>query len=189
MIITIDFSIHYIIIVSMENFKGFTQLYTGNGKGKTTAALGLAFRAIGWGKRIVIIQFMKKWDYGEVRTIKNLNNIELYQTGTENFVDINNPSEIDIKEAQKGLNIAKKYIKSSIDILILDEIVVAAYFKLIKYNDIYDLIDERNKKLELILTGRGATKELIEKCDLVTEMKDIKHYYEKGINARKGIEF
>ncbi|NIA23428.1 MAG: cob(I)yrinic acid a,c-diamide adenosyltransferase [Proteobacteria bacterium] len=168
---------------------GFTQLYTGNGKGKTTAALGLALRATGWNKRIVIVQFMKKWDYGEVRAIKKLNNIELYQTGTENFVDIENPSEIDIQEAQKGLDIARKYIKRETDILILDEIVVAAYFKLIKYEDIYNLIDNRNPTTELILTGRGATKELIERCDLVTEMKEIKHYYEKGIDARKGIEF
>ncbi len=173
----------------MEKFSGYTQLYTGNGKGKTTAALGLALRASGWNKKIIIIQFMKKWEYGEVKAIEKINNITLYQTGTRDFVDINNPAKIDISEAQRGISLAYEAIKRNVDILILDEIVVAAYFKLIEYNDIFNIIDKKPLGMELILTGRGATNELIDKCDLVTEMREVKHYYSKGVDARKGIEF
>lgn len=173
----------------MEKEKGFVHLYTGDGKGKTTAALGLAFRALGWKKSVVIVQFMKKWDYGEILAAKYFNKLKIFQTGTKDFIDINNISNIDIKEAKKGLNIANKYIKSDIDILILDEIVIAALFKLISYDDLYKIIDSKQSNMELILTGRGATEELIKRCDLVTEMKEIKHYYTKGINSRKGIEY
>lgn len=173
----------------MEKEKGYTHLYTGDGKGKTTSALGLAFRALGWGKNIIIVQFMKKWDYGEIFTAIHFNNLKIFQTGTKDFVDINNIAKIDIKEAKRGLDIANKYLKSDIDILILDEIVVATLFKLISYNDLYKIIDNKRPNMELILTGRGATEELIKRCDLVTEMKEIKHYYTKGVNARKGIEY
>ncbi len=166
------------------------QIYTGNGKGKTTSALGLAIRALGHKNKVCLIQFMKKnYGYGEIKFLKKINNIDVFQYGTPEFVDIDNPKQIDLTEAENALGKANEVLESrKYDIVILDEINVALDFNLISLNSVLDLIKYKDDT-ELIFTGRNADAKLIEKADLVTDMKEVKHYYQKGIQARKGIEF
>jgi cob(I)alamin adenosyltransferase len=171
--------------------KGLIQIYTGNGKGKTTAALGLALRAIGHGLKVLFIQFMKgNIDYGELESSKKLSPyLTIKQMGRETFVSKTNPDPIDIKLAQDGFALAKKAIlDEEYDIVILDEINVAIDYGLIPLSDLLHLLDTKPRGVELILTGRNARPEIINKADLVTEMVARKHYYEKGVPARKGIE-
>lgn len=171
--------------------KGYIQVYTGNGKGKTTAALGLALRAAGHGLRTVIIQFMKGWiDYGEIGGVKMLTpHVEIHQCGRDTFVNPKNPDQVDLDLAKKGLSLAEEAMRSKqVDILILDEIICTVLFNLIEEEIILQLMKDKPVEMELVLTGRGATERMIEIADLVTEMKDIKHYYEEGVDARIGIE-
>jgi len=172
------------------NKLGLVQIYTGEGKGKTTAALGLGLRAIGKGYKVYMIQFMKgDIDYGEILSTKNIDGFTIEQFGRADFVDRDNPEEIDIGFARKALERAQEIlIGKKCDILILDEVNVALDWKLIKLNDIIQLIKNKPKKIELILTGRYADPKLIELADLVTEMKEIKHPFHHGILARDGIE-
>jgi len=171
--------------------KGLVQVYTGNGKGKTTAAMGLALRAVGSGMKVCMIQFMKgRVNYGELEAAKHLPGFDIVQFGRPEFVDKNNPLPIDIEEAKKGLKYAEDIIeKGNYDIVILDEVNVAVDFNLLSKEDVLKVIEKKGENTELILTGRYAPKEFIERADLVTEMKEIKHPYQKGIQARKGIEF
>jgi len=171
--------------------KGLIQIYTGNGKGKTTAALGIAMRALGHNYKIYVIQFMKNHpNSGELLISKFLPNINIIQTGQTSFVDRNTPSKKDKLLANKSLKLALEIAKSSdYDILILDEIITSINFNLIKCEKVIELLQEKSDTLEIILTGRNAPQELIEIADLVTEMKEIKHYYNKNIKARMGIEF
>jgi len=172
-----------------EGGLGLIQIYTGKGKGKTTAALGLAVRAVGHNFKVAIIHFMKIWDYGEVKSLRKLG-IDLFRYGTTELIDPKNPSPIDYEEANKALLKAEEVIeKSDYDILILDEINVAIDFNLIPLKRVIDLIDKKPNKLELVLTGRNCPQELIERADLVSFINEIKHPYQKGIEARKGIEF
>jgi len=172
-----------------EGGLGLIQIYTGKGKGKTTAALGLAVRAVGHNFKVAIIHFMKIWDYGEVKSLRKLG-IDLFRYGTTELIDPKNPSPIDYEEANKALLKAEKVIeKSDYDILILDEINVAIDFNLIPLKRVIDLIDKKPNKLELVLTGRNCPQELIERADLVSFINEIKHPYQKGIETRKGIEF
>jgi cob(I)alamin adenosyltransferase len=168
--------------------KGYIHIYTGNGKGKTTAALGLAIRGVGAGKKVYIGQFVKGMRYSEVKVMENLPNVEMHQLGLDCFID-KEPTKEDIEAAKKGLKICGEILKNGeYDIVILDEITIALYFKLFSIEDVLKIIDERNPKVELILTGRYAPEELIEVADLVTEMKEVKHYYSQGVESREGID-
>lgn len=165
------------------------QVYTGNGKGKTTAALGLALRAAGAGLKVYIAQFIKKGCYNELKSLKKLKNITIEQFGRGCFIR-SEPCKEDIELAHSALNRIKEIIsKGKFDIVILDEINTALNLKLIKLREALNIIHTLPKKTELILTGRYAHPEIIKKSDLVSEIKEIKHYYKRGVKARKGIEF
>lgn len=171
----------------MEN--ALVQVYTGNGKGKTTAAIGLAVRACGHGFTVHMIQFMKgRINYGELETAKLIPNFEIKQFGRPEFVSKENPDPVDIKLAQKGFEHAQKVIFSQkYDIVILDEINVAMDFNLISQDEVLTLIEERPKTVELVLTGRHCPREIVRIADYVTEMLEIKHPYSEGTLAREGI--
>jgi len=171
--------------------QGFVQIYTGNGKGKSTAALGQAVRAAGFGLKTYIAQFMKEYPYNELNSLKQLSEwITIEQFGGDEFVYKKElPGEEELAKAKKGLQTAReKMLSGEYDIIILDEAIVATYFKLIETKDIVEFIKIKPENVELILTGRYCPEELIELADLVTEMKEVKHYYQKGITSRKGIE-
>jgi cob(I)alamin adenosyltransferase len=163
------------------------QVYTGNGKGKTTAALGLALRAAGAGLKIYICQFLKGAYCCEHASLKKFKNIKIEQFGTRCFLR-RKPAVKDIALANAGLKEAMKAVKAC-DVVILDEINVALKLKLITLKGLLNLIKSTPKKTELILTGRYAHPKIIKMADLVSEIKQRKHYYKKGIKGRKGIEF
>ncbi len=172
--------------------RGLIQVYTGDGKGKTTASLGLAFRAAGHGMKTLIIQFMKGCVfYGELESAKRMEPyIRIVQVGREEFVKRGDPDPIDIELAKKGMELAREAISSGeYDIIVLDEINVAVDYGLIPLEEVLDLMENKPSNVELVLTGRYAHPEIVKRADLVTEMLEIKHYYsEKGIDARDGIE-
>lgn len=170
--------------------KGYVHIYTGPGKGKTTAAIGLGVRAAGAGLKVYMIQFMKGRKYNELNSIDKIDNFTYVQFGRDEFVNRENPDKIDIELARKGFEHAKEIIKSNeYDILILDEINVAVDFKLIPLDDLIKLIEEKPKELELILTGRYANPKIVKLADYVTEMLEIKHPYQRGVKARRGIDY
>jgi cob(I)alamin adenosyltransferase len=169
--------------------KGYVQVYTGNGKGKTTAALGLALRAAGAGLKIFIGQFIKSADYNEIKALGRFSDqITLVQFGRGCFIR-GNPCDEDIQLAHKGLETLTAALKSGdYDLVIADEANVAFGCKLVSEADLLALIDARPPETELVLTGRNAPPAVIERADLVTEMREVKHYYQNGILAREGIE-
>jgi cob(I)alamin adenosyltransferase len=171
--------------------QGFVQIYTGDGKGKTTAALGQALRAAGSGLKSFIVQFMKNCPYGEIRSLSLLSDsITIEQYGNDMFVlEKKLPADNDIRGARHALHQARKaMVCGKYDIVILDEICIALYYNLITLDEVFHLLSDKPDHVEIILTGRYCPEELLEKADLVTEMKEIKHYYQKGVAARKGIE-
>lgn len=170
--------------------KGYIQIYTGNGKGKSTAAFGLSLRAIGAGKKVYFAQFVKGKLYSEIDAIiKFLPDITLKQYGLGCFI-YNEPTQDDIDAAQNGLKEISTIIQSEkYDVIVLDEANIALYYKLFTVQELITVIKSKPETTEIIITGRYAPDELIKVADLVTEMKEIKHYYTKGIEARKGIEF
>jgi len=170
---------------------GLIQVYTGNGKGKTTAAVGLAFRACGHGFKVSMIQFMKECaDYGEVKAAQYLPGFELTQVGRNDFVDLDNPDPIDRKLAADGWLLAKEHISSGrYDIIILDELNVAMACGLLDTAAVVDFLTATKRDMEIILTGRYAPDEIIAIAQLVTEMREIKHPFNQGQSARQGIDF
>jgi cob(I)alamin adenosyltransferase len=169
--------------------KGYIQVYTGNGKGKTTAALGLAIRAAGAGLKVFIAQFIKMGEYSEIKALKRFDDlITVEQFGTGRFIK-GKPSAPDIEAARKGLEKIKAIFASNqYNVVIMEEANVAAKLELMSVEDILEIIVEKPEEVELVITGRGADSRIIEKADLVTEMKEVKHYFQKGVKARIGIE-
>jgi cob(I)alamin adenosyltransferase len=179
------------IVQDNKKQQGLVQVYTGNGKGKTTAALGLALRAAGHGKKTCVIQFMKgEIYYGELGAANILSPyLDIVQMGRPDFVNKNNPDPRDVRLAGEALALARDVLAArKYDIVILDEINVALDFGLIETADVIALIDARPAETELVLTGRYAKQEIIDRADLVTEMREIKHPYNAGVEARIGIE-
>ena len=169
--------------------KGYIQIYTGNGKGKTTAALGLALRAAGAGKKVFFAQFVKGQIYSEVKALQlYLPMVEIKQYGLSCFIR-DTPTQADIEMAKEGFKEVSEIILSGkYDIIVLDEANIAIFYKLFSANELIAVLKQKPEETEIIITGRYAAPELIEVADLVTEMLEVKHYYQKGVNARVGIE-
>jgi len=193
------------------SFKGYVQVYTGNGKGKTTAAIGLALRALGAGKKVLFLQFMKTATYSEHKILPTISpNLTLKTLGKPFFVvkegsmpeaelakwrkqavifPPGQPPQEYVDLMAEGLALAREAVTSGeYQVVILDEFVVALHFGLVDWQAVKSLIEAKAPEVELVLTGRGATEELIAMADLVTEMREIKHYYTQGVIARQGIE-
>ena len=190
--------------------QGYVQVYTGEGKGKTTAAIGLAIRAIGAGKKVLFLQFMKSKIYSEHKILPSLPNITLETVGKPFFVikkGMKSPQELSrwgdevvvfeaghppkdyVELIQKGYELAHRALQSGdYDLVILDEYNMALFFELISWTQTEALLRDRHTAVEVVFTGRGAPQDLIDAADLVTEMKEVKHYYQQGVNARLGIE-
>ncbi len=169
--------------------KGYVQVYTGDGKGKTTAALGLALRAAGAGLNVYFAQFVKGMKSSEIESVKKLSDrITIRQYGNVSFIN-GTPGKEDISAARKGLTEAREYMLSGrYQVIILDEANIATHYNLFSAEDLLELVRLKPDDVELVITGRYANQRIIEAADLVTEMKDIKHYYRNGISARDGIE-
>lgn len=168
--------------------KGYVHVYTGNGKGKTTAALGLSLRAVCAGKKVYFGQFIKGMKYSELESQSILPNFEIHQFGRDCFI-FNKPTKEDIQLAKDGLEACRKILtEGKHDVVVLDELNIAIYYKLFNVEEAIDAIKNRAPHVEVIITGRYAEEKLIELADLVTEMTEIKHYYRQGVPARKGIE-
>ncbi len=169
--------------------KGYVQVYTGEGKGKTTAALGLALRAAGAGLKVYIGQFMKKRNYSELKSLQKFkDNIKTEQFGRQRFIGQKIMKE-DKLLAQEGLEKIKKIIQSGkYNLVILDEINVVLSYGLLSEDEVIEIIKAKPEAQEIVLTGRGASQRIMKLADLVTEMKQIKHYFSKGVKARVGIE-
>jgi len=171
--------------------KGMIEIFTGHGKGKTSAALGIVLRALGHGRRVHIVFFMKgKFPYGEQKILATLPNVTFESFGFLEFCDPNNVKPEENEQAQKALDAARKAVLSEeYDIVILDEINVAIAWKLVDIEDVMKLMNEKPEQVELILTGRYADQRLIELADLVTDMVKVKHPYDKGVLSRQGIDY
>ncbi len=174
-----------------EDREGLVQVFTGNGRGKTTSALGTALRASGQGFKIHIIHFMKgTYPYGEQKALAQIDNITVSRFGKLDFVDPNNVQDDEREEAHKALKAGREAMLSGdYDMVILDEVNIASGWGLVPVEKVLELINEKPKGMELILTGRYADQRLIDTADLVTEMVEVKHPYQQGIEARKGCEY
>ncbi|MBT3320532.1 MAG: cob(I)yrinic acid a,c-diamide adenosyltransferase [Clostridia bacterium] len=173
--------------------KGFVQIYTGNGKGKTTAAMGLAVRACGRGLRVVIVQFLKGSSTGEMKVLEGINGVKLIRVANADkfFWKLTDDEKEQMKRVAEAvlLDIETLFEKNEVDVLILDEVMGAMKNGIVTMKQIFALLDIRPKQVEVVLSGRDAPKELIDRADLVTEMQDVKHYFSKGVKAREGIEY
>ncbi|NMA68772.1 MAG: cob(I)yrinic acid a,c-diamide adenosyltransferase [Desulfitobacterium sp.] len=171
--------------------KGLLLVYTGNGKGKTTAALGLSLRALGHGQKVGFLQFMKgSRNYGEVKISEKLSNLTLEQTGRDCFVSYEDPDPIDIAMAHEGLKILSQWFEEDrFDLIVADELLVALAFKLFSVQEVLELIEKRPPRLNLVLTGRYAPEEILEIADTVTIMEEHRHAYQQGVEAKEGMEF
>ena len=174
----------------MSDKKGIVMLFTGDGKGKTTAAVGAAVRAAGHGASVLIIQFMKGRLYGELAAVEKIDNLTIEQHGRDEFVDPKEPEKIDVELAEQGWARALEAVASGPpSLLVLDEINVAVSFGLIPVDTVLEFVRNRPEGMDLIMTGRYAHPDLIEIADTVTEMREIKHHYNAGVEMRKGIEY
>jgi len=175
----------------MKEELGLVQVYTGDGKGKTTAALGLALRAAGHGLRTYIGQFMKGQDYGELEALKRLSPpITIEQFGLPGFVHVEQTTAEDVALAHAGLERVRQALHSGeYDIVVMDEVNVALFFELLTVDEVLSVVEGRPPGVELVLTGRRAPEEIVVRADLVTEMREIKHPFQQGIKARRGIEY
>jgi len=174
--------------------RGYIHIYTGDGKGKSTAALGLAIRAFGAGKKVAIVYFDKGGQNYNERKILDKLGIEYHVTGLDRI----NPETKEFRfgvlpkdkvEAERGLEIVEELFKKDFGLIILDELNLATSLGMLKISKVLALIDSKPEKLELVITGRNADKEILDRADLITEMKLIKHYFDKGVEAREGIEY
>jgi len=173
-----------------ETRKGVLLVITGNGKGKTTAGFGCALRALGHGFRVAIIQFMKGRIYGELEVFRDKLGVDLWQFGRNAFVDPKHPAPRDLELARAGMNKAWDIVRGGQhDLLILDEINVVADFGLVPTEEVLDLARSRPRWMDLIATGRNAPAPLVELADTVSEVREIKHHYKKGIESRAGMEY
>jgi cob(I)alamin adenosyltransferase len=170
--------------------KGYIHVYTGNGKGKTTAALGLALRAAGAGKKVFFAQFVKGKPYAEHESVRKcLPLITIRQYGLDCFI-VNKPEQQDIDAARAGLQeVAAVIASEAYDLVVLDEATIALYYGLFSLEELMEVVHSRPESMEIVITGRYAPEALIGSADLVTEMKEVKHYYQDGVQARKGIEY
>ena len=176
--------------------RGYIQIYTGNGKGKTTASLGLAMRALGRNWKVLLIMFTKGGDdYGELTSFRNLspeiqNNLTIEQAGLSRIVYAHNRNEDDENEIKRGWEVAKKAIlDNEYQLIILDEINIAIDLKILDIDEVVAVLKNKPKPMEIVLTGRNAHKKVIEIAHLVSKIEPVKHYWDTGIEARKGIEF
>ena len=181
-------------VEAAEEQQGLVLVNTGNGKGKTTAALGTVLRAVGYGHKVLIVQFIKgSWMYGELKSIRRLEpEVEFHRMGKGfvGIVDDNLPREDHVKAAQEALAFSREKLASgNYNLVMLDEIFVAIGLDLIKTEQVLDLLNVRPKHTTLILTGRGAPSEIIERADTVTEMREVKHAFQQGILAKRGVDF
>jgi len=174
-----------------KNSKGMVQVFTGNGKGKTSAALGAVLRAVGHGLKAYIVFFMKgQYSYGEFSTLSKIPNVDVASFGFRCLTDPANIKPEEIEQAKLALSAAREAMLSgNYDLVVLDEVNVAVAKKLIELDEVVRLIGDKPRNVELILTGRYADAKLIELADLVTEMVKLKHPYDKGVPARRGIEY
>jgi cob(I)alamin adenosyltransferase len=171
-----------------NNQKGYIHIYTGDGKGKTTAAIGLACRALGAGWEVLFAQFLKKGRFSEIKALERFDRIKILQFGSGKFVK-GKPSTEDIENALAGLKQVAGLARSGkYHLVILDEINVALQFGLLEEEAVLSLIDSAPPETELVLTGRNAPESLVRRADLVTECRKVKHYYDNGVMARTGIE-
>ena len=178
--------------VSSESFeKGLIQIFTGDGKGKTSAALGVVLRALGSGLRVCVVVFMKgDYPYSEWKALSKLPNIEVARFGFRTFTDPANVKPEEIEQAKQALAAAREAMLSgSYDLVVLDEVNIATAWKLVELDEVVRLLQDKPPNVELILTGRHADSKIVKMADLVTECLKIKHPFDKGIQARKGIDF
>ncbi len=165
-------------------------IYTGDGKGKTIAALGMALRMVGAGKKALLAQFLKDGQSSEIKAIRKIKNFDIKSFGRKGFFTKKTLTKKDFDLAKQGFNFVQKQIANKkYDLIILDEINAVINLELIKANDLSKLIKKAPRKTEIVLTGRNAPKEILKIADLITEMKEKKHYFKRGIKARRGIEY
>lgn len=173
-----------------ETRKGVFLIITGNGKGKSTSGFGSALRALGHGFRVAIIQFMKGRIYGELDVLRSLDRVDVWQFGRNAFVDSKNPDPRDFELARQGLDKAWEIVRGGEhDLLILDEINVVTDFKLVPVEEVLELARSRPRWMDLIATGRNAPAPMVELADTVSDVREIKHHYKKGIESRAGMEY
>ncbi len=173
-----------------EPRRGYVQVYTGDGKGKTTAALGLVLRALGQGLRPAVLQFMKSDPgWGEIVSLRRLE-VPVVQCGLDHWVRQGKLTAADLAAAAEGFAQAKALVNGGkYDVVVLDELATALFFGLVSLPEVLAMVAGKPPDVELVITGRGAPAELIEAADLATEMRPLKHYFEAGVEARPGIEF